>query len=94
MLNRPRLLSLKSPFSKYSCDVASTRPLDRLPTWIRFSQSGPRRAETREVSLEAQDDVDRFIEWIILVPEFSLRCRVGALKDFIDLGKTLGRAAQ
>lgn len=93
-LNRSCLLPVQSAFAKYSCDLGRRRSLDRFPSGIRQAKLGPRRAETREVSLEAQDNVDRFIEWIILVPEFSLRRLVGVLKDFIDLGKTLARAAQ
>jgi len=93
-LDRSCLLAVQSALSKYSCDLGRRRSLDRVPSRIRQAKPGPRRAETSEVSLKAQDDVDRFVEWIIFVPEFFLRRPVGVLKDFIDLGKTLGRVSQ
>ena len=93
-LNRSCLLLVQSAFAKYSCDRGRRRSLDRLPTRVRGAQRGPRRSDARKVGLEAEDDVDRFIEWIIPVSEFFFRRPVGALKDIIDLGKTFGRAAQ
>ncbi len=93
MLNPSRFLQLETSLSKYGCDVASRRALDRLPARIRPTQAGPGQAQACEVGLKTQDDIDRLVEWIILIAEIILRCSVGTFENLIDRSETLGSAS-
>jgi hypothetical protein len=65
--------------AKHQSDIVRGSAFERIPRGIGGTESGPRRAEAREIRLEAEDDVNGLIERIGLVAQVRLRSSVFTL---------------
>jgi hypothetical protein len=70
-------------------DVTLTGALDHVPRRERGTQLRPRREAARKIRLEAEDDVDRFVEGIGLIAEVRLGSAVRGFQNGIDMGESV-----
>jgi hypothetical protein len=91
--NRLCLLALESSLPEHPSDFARWSTLDRVPGRVCRAQCRPGRAKAREIRLETENDVDRFVKRVRLIPKFRFGCAIGGFENLIDAAESLDGAA-
>jgi hypothetical protein len=84
LLDRLGLLPVKTASSQHVGDLGDRRLIGVLPSREGATKASPRIPESRQVGLEAQNDVHGLIEGIRLIAEHRLRCSVRSIEHVVD----------